>query len=217
LFFRRAGANYDSRCSASTVNSPAKNLVFTAGACVHKGFGGFDSGWHTNVVFVPGYREGSEPYRRWYAKELWTNSAWANSNDPWYDVGAVVFYPNASGQRLVDVVGANGIVFNYVPEQYTYAFGYPRLSKHDKGERLYYCSGTPTWNGILDAKRMDLKCNFGGWSSGPETGGPWVMRFDGELGDLHSITSYYGQPGALSAIQFYNSEMDLYNAVRVRY
>jgi hypothetical protein len=64
---------------------------------------------------------------------------------------------------------------------------------------------------------MDLECDFGGWGGGPNTGGPWVMRFDGELGYLHSITSTYTQPGALTAIQFDNSEMDLYNAVRVRY
>jgi len=52
LFFRRPGSSKDSRCSASTVNSPAKNLVFTAGRCVHQGYGG-DGGWNTNVVFVP--------------------------------------------------------------------------------------------------------------------------------------------------------------------
>ena len=106
-----------------------------------------------------------------------------------------MFYPNA-GQRLVNVVGANGIAFNYPAEQYTYAFGYPgypSLSKFAKGERLYYCSGTPTWNGIFDPKRMALKCDFASYAYSSYQGGPWVMEFDGELGYgyLHSITSTY--------------------------
>lgn len=118
------------RCSASTVNSPAKNLAFTAGSCVHEGkFGD----WHTNVVFAPGYREGSQPYGTWVAKELWTKSAWTASSDQGENVGAVVFFPNASGLHLANVVGANGIAFNYPADQDTYTFGYP--SNYAKGER----------------------------------------------------------------------------------
>lgn len=129
-----------------------------------------------------------------------------------------MFYPNA-GQRLVNVVGANGIAFNYPAEQYTYAFGYPgypSLSKFAKGERLYYCSGTPTWNGIFDPKRMELKCDFASPIYQRYVGGPWVMRFDGERGFLHSITTTDTR-GDLTGILFENAEENLYNAVSVRY
>jgi hypothetical protein len=218
LFYRAPYSSQDRRCNASTVNSPAKNLVFTAGECVHRGRFGNWSGddWNSNVIFVPGYRNGSEPYDRWAAKELWSTKLWTESSGDrpniGYNVGAVVFYPNASDQRLVKVVGANGIAFNYPAEQYTYAFGYP--SNYAKGEVLHYCSGTPTWKGILDPRRMTLKCDF---QTGPYTkgslGGPWVMRFDNELGYLHSITTTIG----LTGILFDNNVKNLYNDVRVRY
>jgi hypothetical protein len=211
LFYRPAGSSKDRRCSASTVNSPAKNLAFTAGECVHAGrFGD----WHDMAIFVPGYREGSEPYDRWVARELWALSSWTNSSDLGYDVGAVVFFPNASGQRLVNVVGANGIAFNYPAEQYTYTFGYP--SNYAKGERLYYCSGTPTWDGIFDPRRMTLKCDFQvSYAKENARGGPWVMDFDGELGYLHSITTR--QSVGLRGILFDNNVESLYNAASVRF
>jgi hypothetical protein len=219
LFFKSAYKGVPKRCSASTVNSPAENLVFTAGRCVHLGYGG-DSGWHTNVVFVPGYREGSKPYGEWAAFQPWSINAWIDSRNVGYDVGAVVFYPK-SGERLVDVVGGNGILFDYPAEQYTYTFGYASTI----GERptsLHYCSGTPVWNGIFDPKRMSLPCDFPGLFFGREShvGGPWVMRFDGELGYLHSVTSDDARIGDrywFTGIQFENAEENLYNAVRVRY
>jgi hypothetical protein len=61
---------------------------------------------------------------------------------------------------------------------------------------------------------MTLKCDF---QTGPYTkgslGGPWVMRFDNELGYLHSITTTIG----LTGILFDNNVKNLYNDVRVRY
>src|SRR4051812_25421149 len=47
------GLNYV--CSGSTVNSGGRNLVFTAGHCVHGG--GTARHYHTNWAFVPGYRD----------------------------------------------------------------------------------------------------------------------------------------------------------------
>jgi hypothetical protein len=225
LFFRREGSSVDLRCSASTVNSDPKNLVFTAGACVHQGSGGFDSGWYTNVVFVPGYRNGSAPYDRWYAKERWTNSAWANSADQGYNYGAVVFYPNA-GRRLVDVVGANGMRWNEPVERYTYTFGYPssRKGKYAKSDALHYCSGTPSGSGVFDPRKINLKCDFpvdesGGWRRGDALGGPWVKDINSEegWGYLHSITTEKRKSGEITGIRFDDALASFYNAVSVRY
>jgi hypothetical protein len=204
LFYRAAGSKTDSRCNASTVNSPAKNLAFTAGSCVHRG-------WR-------GYREGSAPYGRWVAKEYWALTSWTESSDPGHNVGALVFYPNASGQRLVNVVGANEIVFNKPAERYTYTFGYP--SNYAKGEVLHYCSGTPTWNGIFDPRRMTLKCDFQvypGKSRVGALGGPWVMNFNSEVGYLHSITTGKSWETEITGILFDDNVEFLYNAVSVRY
>jgi V8-like Glu-specific endopeptidase len=219
LFYRTPTTRpVDRRCSASTVNSDPKNLVFTAGSCVHQGYGG---NWNTNVMFVPGYRAGSEPYGRWVAKELWSKTAWTNSGDRGYNVGAVVFFPNASGQRLVDVVGANGIAFNYPAEQDTYTFGYP--PNYANGERLYYCSGRSGWEGIFDPRRMYIPCDFSLRERRTKyvpssLGGPWVMNFDNEIGYLHSITTGRDSSDSeLLGITFDDSVLSLYNDVRVRY
>jgi hypothetical protein len=173
-------------------------------------------------VFVPGYRNGSAPYGRWYAKERWSNEAWIDSGDKGYNYGAVVFYPNASGQRLVDVVGANGIRWNEPVERYTYTFGYP--SNYAKGEVLHYCSGTPWGSGVFDPRRINLKCDFpvhyqGTWVSGDALGGPWVKNFNGELGrgDLHSITTEKRSPTEITGIRFDDAIELFYNAVSVRY
>jgi len=217
LFYSYKGKDY--RCSASTVNSPAKNLAFTAGSCVHRG--GQFGDWHDNVVFAPGYRDGSRPHGTWVARELWSNSAWTNSSDQGYNYGAVVFFTNASGQRLVNVVGANGIAFNYPAEQDTYTFGYSNQVAN--GERLVYCSGTSTGGGIFDPRRKYLKCDLGSEAAAGKSrakGGPWVMDFDGELGYQHSITT--GSKGTPSGsevigIVFDNNVESFYNAVSVRF
>jgi len=224
LFYRAAGSKTDLRCNASTVNSPAKNLVFTAGRCVHSGYRG---DWYDYVVFVPGYREGSAPYGRWFAKELWSNTAWTDSGDEGYNYGAVVFYPNA-GQRLVDVVGANGIRWNYPVEQYTYTFGYP--NNYAKGEVLQYCSGTTFGGGILDPRTMFLKCDFEVYPGRGRVGafgGPWVMNFNGEvgLGYLHSITTgnqyicrlFASCQREIYGVRFDDAVKSFYNDVSVRY
>ena len=118
---------------------------------------------------------------------------------------------NASGQRLVNVVGANGIRFYLDEEQDTYAFGYP--SNYANGNVMHYCSGRSGWRGYFDPKRMYLTCDFQAGSSG----GPWVMDFDGELGWLFSITTTGNEVDEIRGIKFEESERNLYNDVRVRY
>ena len=64
-------------CSGSTVNSGGKNVVFTAGHCVHGG--GAGRRYFTNWAFVPGYRDGARPYGTWSARQLWSLNGWTNS------------------------------------------------------------------------------------------------------------------------------------------
>lgn len=48
VFFSYKGKNYV--CSGSAINGPTKNVVSTAGHCVH---GGKGEGWHSNIAFAP--------------------------------------------------------------------------------------------------------------------------------------------------------------------
>jgi hypothetical protein len=188
--------DFDSSCSASTVNSAAKNLVFTAGHCLldipKQGDNDWSHRvWKTDIVYVPAnfgiYRPTTEhaPYGVWAAREAVVTKEWENSRDWGYDLGAVLLWPSelTGGERLVDVVGANGIRFNEPAEQDAHIFGYPE--NHQNGAVLNYCHDQSKWGGILNPKKVWAICDFSYGSSG----GPWLMNFNGELGDLFSVTS----------------------------
>src|SRR5436190_343146 len=57
------------QCSGSVVNSTAGNVVLTAGHCVIDPGPGTRA---TDIVFIPGYRDGSEPYGVWPATSFLT-------------------------------------------------------------------------------------------------------------------------------------------------
>src|SRR5215217_954075 len=88
-------------CSASTVNSPAKNLVFTAGHCVltTKRDANGDPlpwstrGWARKITFVPDYPY-STLYGEWAAKNVVVHEEWAKSGDHRYDVAAIQVWPS---------------------------------------------------------------------------------------------------------------------------
>ena len=101
--------------------------------------------WHTQWTFVPGYDNGNAPYGQWTAKTTLTTPQWEASEDINYDVGMAVVNP-LDGQRLTDVVGAQGIAFNQPKNQNMYTFGYPAAAPYD-GTKLIYCSGS-TFNGL---------------------------------------------------------------------
>jgi V8-like Glu-specific endopeptidase len=194
LFFELGGETW--ACSASAVDSPGKNLVFTAGHCLfstpRKGDPDWSNAvWADDVMFAPGYREGSEPYGRWPAQRFAVRDKWAESGNFGYDVGAAVVVPPHTlpgSNSLVEEVGANGIIFNEPAEQDAYFFGYP--SNHANGERLYYCHDRSKYGGIFNPNMAWMICDFEpGYS-----GGPWLMNFNGETGYLFSVGSSSCEP-----------------------
>jgi V8-like Glu-specific endopeptidase len=210
IFFTnsRTGGNFT--CSGSAVNSEAKNLVITAGHCVHGGRGGL---FHSNVVFVPGYRDGVAPRGIWAARELWAFNAWIANSDQRWDVGAMIVHP-LGGNRLVNVVGGQGIAWNLAAEQPTFALGYP--GNKSGGQRLNYCSGTTfkRMSFIFWTGQIGLNCDMTFGSSG----GPWLTGFNGQLGFVHSVVSN-GNP---AIPKFYGPYFDtsvgnLYNTLRTRF
>jgi V8-like Glu-specific endopeptidase len=57
LFEHDASGNHF--CTASVVDSPGHDLLITAAHCIHGGKGG---GYKQDVVFIPGYADGTTPY-----------------------------------------------------------------------------------------------------------------------------------------------------------
>ncbi|GAA0441648.1 peptidase [Actinoplanes capillaceus] len=206
VFFVGAdGGNYV--CSGSTVNSGGKNLVFTAGHCVSNGSGT----WYNSApwTFVPGYNNGSAPYGRWTARQLWTRPAWHNGANRAEDIGAAVMSTNASGSRIVDWVGGQGIEWNYPLSQYQFQFGYPSRTPFN-GQILKYCTG----QSYSDGGHNGINCNMTEGASG----GPWLDDFDGTFGWLDSVNSwvFWNSSGVRykwNGPYFGNNARDFYNHI----
>ncbi|MEU7174429.1 hypothetical protein ABZ949_23415 [Micromonospora tulbaghiae] len=178
IFYTSSTDGLGHYCSASVVNSPARNMVFTAAHCVHDGPG---RDWHTaNWMFVPSYRNGAQPYGTWDWSTLAVPSGWISTRERQYDVAVALVYGSRS---IVDAVGANGLLTGGGRAYHYDIFGYP--SNKDSGEVQWVCSGTSRDAG---SNRIEMNCGFGGGSSG----GPWYYSYDNTTrrGDVHGVMSY---------------------------
>lgn len=178
VFFTYQGRS--ASCSGTAVTSANKSVVITAGHCVKLG-----GAFHTNWVFVPGYDKGSRPHGTWVATNLLTTTQWNASEDMNHDMAAAVVAP-LNGERLVDVVGGQGVAFNQARGKQMYAFGYPAAGPYD-GSKLIYCAGR-VFDDFLVSTDQGLTCDMTGGSSG----GGWFMSFDQSTGagTLNSVNSF---------------------------
>ncbi|WP_327132756.1 peptidase [Streptomyces sp. NBC_01343] len=167
-------------CSGDSISSANGSTVITAGHCVK-----YQGTWHTNWIFVPAYENGNAPYGQWSATKTFATDQWAASEDMNMDVGLAVVAP-LNGQKLSQVVGAQGILFNGGYNKKMYSFGFPAAAPYD-GTKLVYCSGN-TGKDFLLTKDHSLGCNMTGGSSG----GPWFQDFNEAtgLGTQVSVNSF---------------------------
>ncbi|MFY1703356.1 hypothetical protein ACN28G_16725 [Micromonospora sp. WMMA1923] len=178
IFFTNSTTGAGNYCSASVVNSAARNMVFTAAHCLHDGPG---RTWHTaNWMFVPSYRDGARPYGSWSWSTLAVPSGWVSTRERQYDVGVALVIGSRS---VVDAVGANGLLTGGGRTYHYDIFGYP--GNRSGGEVQWVCSGTSSDGG---SNRIEMGCPWGGGASG----GPWYYRYDNStrIGDVHGVTSY---------------------------
>jgi len=169
-------------CSASALNSASKQLVITAGHCVHGGAGGT---WYQNWVFVPLYNNGAEPHGEFAAKQFRSFNSWIGSSDLTRDVGLTTTWPNGLG-KVVNVVGGNGLAWNWSKTLPITILGYPADPPYN-GTWQMYCQGT-TSNWI---SRIALQCGFTGGSSGS----PWLKDYNGYTGYVNGDMSTLGSGG----------------------
>jgi V8-like Glu-specific endopeptidase len=135
LYYKFKGVSYV--CSAAVINGPTKNVIMTAGHCVH---GGKGAGWHSDVVFRPAYHSGSSPNGLWNWSSMTTFQNWTNSSNYSYDQAFVKLHPR-NGQNIVAAVGGNGLVTGGEKVvTNTRIWGYPAGSPFT-GEVPYYCDG----------------------------------------------------------------------------
>ncbi|MEU6666677.1 trypsin-like peptidase domain-containing protein [Streptomyces sp. NPDC046727] len=142
-------------CTASVVDSPHGDLIVTAAHCV--------AGAESDLVFVPGYRDGRAPDGVWRVTRRFLPDGWARDQDEDSDL-AFAAVADRDGERLEDVAGANrfatGVATGATAVTVT---GYP-----DSRETPITCTNKPTPHGRTQ-QRIDCPEFTGGTS-----GSPWV-------------------------------------------
>jgi hypothetical protein len=208
LFFTQGGTNYV--CSAASVVGSPRQIVFTAGHCMHDGKGLVpNDGWSSNVIFAPVYRNGVRPHGNFAADGTWARTAWASSGNFTEDMGAFsVGSPlvagigdgvgSLGGLPLRSRVGALGFAINQGRSQHWDVFGYPAASPFSGGVIVKCESNAAGYdqNPLVGAGTdpTALGCD----QTGGTSGGPWIERL-GTSNYLNGVNSYkYGtQPLAL--------------------
>jgi len=178
LFFSQRGTDY--RCSAAVVG---ENALWTAGHCVHDG-SDEPEGWSEDVVFVPAYKDGSEPYGRWEYFDLVTRVAWYSVADLRYDIGGVILEPNGSDQAVQEVVGSLGFAYNLSSNQHWFNIAYPSESPFD-GKTMQICAGSFARYATSTTSPMPvgMGCDMTKGSSG----GAWIINFSGSTGSTNYL------------------------------
>lgn len=208
LFFKQYGTSYV--CSASVMGN--KGIV-TAGHCLHAG-NGLSTGWSTNVVFVPAYKNGAAPYGQWPIYSLRTFTDWYNngaSGDFDHDWGAGRTSYTRNGRTIGQTVGYLGYTYNLSRNQMWWEIGYPASSPFN-GMYMYACNASYAYNSPFYSggpAPMSVGCDMTGGCSG----GPWIKNFgNGTAVYVNGVNSHRAtaRPAELSSPY---ANTDTYNAI----
>lgn len=192
-------------CTATSVQSQYRNLVATAGHCVHDLDGRAVADW----VFIPGYYDGKAPWGAYIGKQAFTHHDFDVYKDVDRDYAFVTVYNgiryDAKNDVFVDLgplgknVGGQGLAYNQKVGGSVFVFGYPTLAHRDgdrvwSGGKLTWCYGKPFFpvkeTSVKVEEHIGLKCSMTGGSSG----GPWILKYNSarRLGYLNGVTSLGG-------------------------
>jgi len=187
LFVR--GGSSDHFCTASVVASPGRDLLITAAHCIHTGKGG---GYRQDIVFVPDYRDGQEPFGVWTVERLVVAPQWISDSDPDLDVGFVVLAPH-DGQNIEDILGANRLGFDPGYQNLVHVTGYP-----SSADAPITCIN---WTSRQSATQLRFEC--GGFTGGT-SGSPWVTHFNRRTrtGTIIGVIGGYQEGGDTDAISY---------------
>jgi len=176
-------------CTASVVASPGRDLLITAAHCIN---GGKNGGYRQDIVFIPGYRDGQEPYAVWSPAHLLVAPQWENSSDPAYDVGFIVLKPY-DGKNIEEVLGANQLGIDPGYENLVRVTGYP-ASK----DAPVTCT---SWTSKQSESQLRFDC--GGFTGGT-SGSPWVTHFNlrTRTGTIVGVLGGYEEGGSTAAISY---------------
>jgi V8-like Glu-specific endopeptidase len=167
LFFSIGGLPY--LCSASVIQH---RIVATAGHCVHSGTA---SGFHSNWVFVPAYRDGTAPLLVWNWRAAIVTGTWA------FGGGTV---PNAADYAMIEfadqpvggVTRALGDVTGWLGWQ-TLSLSANHTSKLGYPCNLDNCRKMQIITSAAFRNVAPNNVEYGSDATGGSSGGPWVQNF----------------------------------------
>ncbi|MCX5204476.1 hypothetical protein OG897_23850 [Streptomyces sp. NBC_00237] len=162
-------------CTAAVVTAANRDVVSTAGHCVHLEAVG---GAMKSLLFVPGYDDGNAPHGSYPARSVGVSPAWTEHEDHTADFAFVALGTDDRGRHVQDVVGSSRAVFDAKPGGARAALGYPFMPPYD-GKALQYCAGnaTPVKDDRLVGGSQLKPCRMTNGASG----GPWYAPLpDGE-------------------------------------
>jgi V8-like Glu-specific endopeptidase len=187
LFEHSASGNHF--CTASVVDSPGQDLLITAAHCIH---GGQGSGYISDVVFVPDYRDGLAPFGVWAVARLLVPPQWSQSSDPDYDFGFVVLQPH-SGTNIEQILGADKLGTDTQYRYLVHVTGYP-----DSANAPISCV-----NWTSGQSRTQLRFDCSGYTGGT-SGSPWVTRFNSasRTGTIVGVIGGYERGGDTPSVSY---------------
>lgn len=188
LFEHSAAGNHF--CTASVVSSPGEDLLVTAAHCLNGGKG--SGGYNSDIVFIPDYRDGGEPFGVWTPAKLLVAPQWADESDPDYDVGFVVLQPR-DGENIQQVLGANRIGADQGYQYLVHVTGYP-----DSGNTPITCVN---WTSRFSGTQLRFECAD---YTGGTSGSPWVTKFSAgpRTGTIVGVIGGYQQGGDTASVSY---------------
>jgi hypothetical protein len=181
-------------CSAASIGNYA---IWTAGHCVVSPNGI----WHTNIQFVPAYRDGAAPFGVFTGNFSISLNGWIVNGDLRYDSGVVVLNKNAIApsttlKKVSQRVGWLGFAWNWphTHEQSHWVMtGYPQAAPFN-GLRQQICQGSWAYNDTilsfpLGDNGKHLPTGAGCDQTGGTSGGPWIRQY-GTSNMLNGNQSY---------------------------
>ncbi len=202
-------------CSASIVQAPNQDLVWTAGHCIYSPDLGV---WHENVLFVPARHEFTNPFESFTARNLMSTSGWINLGLFEYDMGAVILNTGGpGGTHHIQEAGGFTFLANLPRQQHFHVKGYPSAPPFD-GEHHHTCaagyaaSDQPTGIVGVDPATIGVGCDMTGGSSG----GPWIVDWGTNFYLNGNVSyGYEGFPDELYGPYFGNAAQNLYDIASI--
>jgi V8-like Glu-specific endopeptidase len=186
LFSESSGQLGQHFCTASVVHSPHGDLAVTAAHCV--------TGVSSQIVFVPGYANGTEPYGIWQVTRVYTDQAWQSSQDPDDDVAFLQLSATSGSTRPIEAVtGAEQLATGAASRELVQVIGYP-----DGAAQPVTCVN---WTTVFSPTQLQFDC--GGYPNGT-SGGPFLAGVSAAtgLGTVIGVIGGYEQGGDTPQVSY---------------